>query len=263
MSMVTVKVINGEAIEEMMKLPAGSVDAYIGDLLYGRTSCAWDAVIPFDLLWKALDHVLKPRGVFITTASQPFTSVLIASKLAWFRYCMIYQKDSPTGFLDAQRRPMNDYEDIAVFSRVGQITYNPQGVDREVAGLTNRRSGKMTEVYQPFKDEYTMTGTGYPRRVLKFARPKKTVHPTQKPVELYEYLINTYTNPGDTILDATCGSGTTGVAAIRTGRHCILVEQDPKYYRVTLKRIAEQRALPPALATTDRRGPPRAGATIL
>jgi site-specific DNA-methyltransferase (adenine-specific) len=199
--------------------------------------------------------------------SQPFTSILVASNLAWFRYCWIYQKDSPTGFLDAQRRPMNDYEDICVFSRVGQIIYNPQGVDREVAGVTNRRSGRMTEVYQPFKDEYTMTGTGYPRRVLKFKRPKNTVHPTQKPMELYEYLIRTYTNPGDVVLDATTGSGTTGVACVNIGdRHFIGVELDIKYYRIAQRRIAAAQkktggVIPPMVK--DTRGPNRAGARVL
>ena len=213
-------------------LEAGSIDMVMTDPPYGTTACRWDSIIPLGPMWDQLKRIVKPSGAIVMTASQPFTTTLIASNMKMFKYCWIYQKNNPPGFLDAQRRPMNDYEDVAVFSD-GTNQYNPQGVRLK----KTKKTKKTTEVYGKFGFEYETTGENYPRRVIKFTRPSAREHPTQKPVALMEYLIRTYTNEGDTVLDFTMGSGTTGVACVKTGRKFIGIELDPGYFDIAVKRI--------------------------
>lgn len=228
-----IELMQGDCLERMKEIPSGSVDMILCDLPYGTTACKWDTVIPFEPLWEQYRRIAKKDAAIVLTASQPFTTALIASNMRDFRYCWIYQKNNPTGFLDAQRRPMNDYEDVCVFSRAA-TTYNPQGV-------IPKKTKKTTEVYGAFGFEYETTGANYPRRVIQFQRPNKTLHPTQKPVALMEYLIRTYTQEGETVLDNCMGSGTTGVACVRTSRNFIGIERDEGYFKIAQDRIESER----------------------
>jgi DNA modification methylase len=241
----------GDCLEVLPTLPAQSVDAIITDLPYGTTACKWDTVIPFAPMWAEVKRVLRSRGAFVTTASQPFTSALVCSNLAWFRYGWVWKKNRPTGFLDAKQRPLNDYEDIPMFSS-GQTVYNPQmtqGKPNHVKdGRINDR--KRAEQYSHYNkvSEYK-TPWKYPRRVIEVAQenPQLSLHPTQKPVALLEYLIRTYTNAGDTVLDFVMGSGTTGVACVQTGRSFVGIEKDAGYFAIAQRRIAEAQAQPALL----------------
>lgn len=225
---------HGDCLELMAAIPDGSVDMILCDLPYGTTACKWYTVIPFEPLWAHYRRIAKRNAAIVLTASKPFTTTLIGSNMRDFRYCWIYQKNNPTGFLDARRRPMNDYEDVCVFSQEA-TQYYPQGVVTK----QTKQTKQTTEVYGKFGFEYMTTGTNYPRRVIQFQRPSKTQHPTQKPVALMEYLIRTYTREGETVLDNCMGSGTTGVACANTGRKFIGIEQDAKYFAIAQERIAQ------------------------
>ena len=234
---------HGDCLEVLPTFPPASVEAIITDLPYGTTACEWDSIIPLAPMWEQVKRVLKANGVFITTASQPFTSVLVCSNLDWFKYTLVWNKSRPTGFLDANRRPLNDVEDVVLFSPNGH-TYNPQ----MWKGKPNHvRDGQMAkeqsaEVYNKFKPTKRIkTNQKYPRRIIEItsADPTTIEHPTQKPVSLYEYLIRTYTNAGETVLDICMGSGTTGVAAIQTGREFIGIEKEQKYFEIASRRIAQ------------------------
>ena len=225
----SVTLYRGDCLAVLPELEAGSVDAVVTDPPYGTTACKWDSVLPLDQMWSAIRGVIRTGAVVVMTASQPFTTTLISSNRNAFRYCWIYHKNNPTGFLDARRRPMNDYEDVVVFAE-GPHTYNPQGV-------RTKRTKRGTEVYGAFGFEYETTGENYPRRVLPFARPSRTVHPTEKPVALMQYMVSTYTNEGEVVLDNTMGSGTTGVACVNTERRFIGVEKSPEYFDIAVARI--------------------------
>jgi site-specific DNA-methyltransferase (adenine-specific) len=229
----------------MKSIPDGSVDAVITDLPYGTTACSWDEIIPFELMWIQVKRLLKLRGVFVTTASQPFTSKLVMSNLEWFKYEWIWEKDRATGFLDAKRRPMRKHENIIIFSLNGHL-YNPQIKKKppeNIRPINYRRPasdsyGKYDEI-APRGIPQNMT---YPQSVIKINRPNNDesgLHPTQKPVKLYKYLILTYTNPGDSVLDFCFGSGTTGVACVQLNRNFIGIEIDPGYFKIAEKRIAD------------------------
>jgi site-specific DNA-methyltransferase (adenine-specific) len=227
----------GDCLEVMQTIADKSVDLILCDLPYGTTQNKWDSVIPFDALWSAYERVC--RGAVVLTASQPFTSALVQSKPEWFRYAWVWEKASATGHLNAKRMPMKLHEDILVFSRA-PAPYNPQGL--VPYGKVTRRGGNGgnfgasgTENLQEF--------TNYPRSILRFANDPKPVHPTQKPVALMEYLIRTYTNEGDTVLDNCMGSGTCGVAAANTGRKFIGIERDPGYFAIATNRIAGAQSL--------------------
>lgn len=227
------KLFRGDCLEIMPTLPAGSVDLVLCDLPYGTTQNKWDSVLPLDVLWREYWRLLRPDGAAVLTASQPFTTTLGASQTEAIRYAWVWEKTAATGHLNAKRMPMKLHEDVLVFAR-GAHTYNPQGllpfnkkVKRGNNGGNFGKSG--TENFQEF--------TNYPRSILRFPNDPKPVHPTQKPVALMEYLIRTYTNEGDTVLDNTMGSGTTGVACVNTGRNFIGIERDPDYFRVAENRI--------------------------
>ena len=238
-----VTLILGDCLEVMRTLPDGCVDAIITDLPYGTTACTWDTVIPFAPMWAEVKRLLRPRGAFVTTASQPFTSALVMSNVEWFRYCWVWKKSRPTGFLDAKRKPLNDCEDIPIFA-AGRTTFNPQmgkGNPNHVidGGIQQTKRAEQYSHYGavPMKQ----TEDKYPRRVLSIdsENPVASLHPTQKPVALYEYLVRTYTNAGDTVLDFVMGSGTTGVACVRTGRRFIGIEMHEPYFRIAERGIAE------------------------
>lgn len=222
----------------MATLEAGSIDAIITDLPYGTTACKWDAVIPFVPLWEQVRRVLKPNGVFVTTASQPFTALLVVSNLDAFKYEVIWEKDKPSDFALAARRTMKYHESVLVFCW-GRETYNPQmtiGEPNHSVGKGVRKkvneSGANTSIVTNKLD-----GWKHPKSVMRFNREPAPIHPTQKPVELMRYLVRTYTNPGDTILDPCCGSGTTGVAAMLDGRNCVLIEREEKHLEITRQRL--------------------------
>lgn len=234
----------GDCLEVLPMLEAHSVDAIITDLPYGTTACKWDEVIPFAPMWEQVKRVLKPRGAFVTTASQPFTSALVMSNPAWFKYEWIWRKSKPTGHLDAKRRPMKQHENIVVFSASSHV-YNPQGtVTGEFKTYRQAKAIRHTIYNQERNHKEVSTIGNYPKSVLDSGGVSdvEREHPTQKPVALYEYLIRTYTNEGDTVLDFTMGSGTTGVAAINTGRNFVGVEKDSNYFAIAEKRIAEAQA---------------------
>jgi site-specific DNA-methyltransferase (adenine-specific) len=235
-------IICGDCLEEMKKLPDGCIDMILCDLPYGTTACKWDHVIPFEPLWKEYKRLIKVRGAIVLTASQPFTSALVMSNPGMFRYCYCWSKIRVTGHLDAKRKPLKEHEDVCVFYDK-TATYNPQMVkgSSHVRGPWGKRKNGNSQVYGKFKDDSTRQNISdlyYPTSILEFRAEMQSVHPTQKPVALFEYLINTYTNEGDLVLDNCIGSGTTAVAAKRTGRHFIGIELSPEYCDIARKRVA-------------------------
>lgn len=228
-----IRLIQGDCLEVMKQIPDSSVDMVMCDLPYGTTQNKWDSVIPLELLWREYRRVCKPSAAIVLTASQPFTSVLGASNLAGLRYAWVWEKNAATGHLNAKRMPMKLHEDILVFSDAPHAYY-PQGL--QPLGKVVRR-GNNGGNFGKSGTENFQEWTNYPRSILRFASDSGAVHPTQKPVALMEYLIRTYTNEGDTVLDNTMGSGTTGVACVNTGRKFIGIEKDPKYFDVACNRI--------------------------
>jgi site-specific DNA-methyltransferase (adenine-specific) len=225
------------------------VDAIITDLPYGTTACAWDTPIDLVLWWQLIKPVLKPGGVFVSTASQPFTSALVMSNPKWFRYEWIWEKDCPTGHLNAMRAPLKAHENIVVFAAL-QGMYNPQFVKGEPYRATSGAAGdyirdKSTAGHLTIND-----GFRFPRSV-QFFNKETGYHGTQKPVALYEYLIRTYTNPGDLVLDPFSGSGTTALAARNTGRRYIAGDLDAGYCEIARRRLAEPYTVPMFDATPE------------
>jgi site-specific DNA-methyltransferase (adenine-specific) len=240
MSGPDVEIIHGDCLDRMREIEAGSIDLVLADLPYGTTACEWDVIIPFDPLWAHYRRLLKPKGAVVLTASQPFTSMLVMSNREWFRYCWIWRKPKPTGFLDARRKPLKDYEDIVVFMpRLG--TYNPQGLVpvKVMSGRQNKAGRGIYGTVAP--SDYVQTEGDFPRAVIDFNHETNGVHPTQKPVALMEYLVRTYSNEGETVLDNAMGSGTTGVACVNAGRRFIGIEIDAEMVKVAEARIADAR----------------------
>ena len=235
-----IKLYNGDCLEVMDKLIAEGVvvDAIICDLPYGTTKCVWDNVIPFHEMWLRLNKLIKPNGAIVMTASQPFTTTLIASNMKMFRYCWVWEKTLFTNFARVKKQPAKKHEDICVFYQK-QPTYNPQMEQGKPYTDKERvRSMGVTGDALPSKKEIINIGTRYPSSVQKFSNGNNgNVHPTQKPVALMEYLIKTYTNEGELVLDFTMGSGTTGVACKNLNRNFIGVELDDKYFAIAKDRI--------------------------
>lgn len=237
----------GDCLEIMPTIEAGSVDMVLCDLPYGTTQNKWDSVIPLDRLWAEYRRIC--RGAIVLTATQPFSSVVVASNLRDFKYEWIWQKSRVTGVLNAKRQPLRQHEAVLVFAAKSP-PYNPQGLvecDRMTStGISGDGSSKnYGKITKTSDGKYKQTQTGYPRSILSIASEGATVHPTQKPVALMEYLIRTYTNPQETVLDNTMGSGTTGVACRNTGRNFIGIERDPAYFAIAERRIRDER---PAVA---------------
>ena len=263
-----VSLYQGDCLVEMNNITENSVDLILCDLPYGTTDrkgikdkgdnrlLEWDTVIPLDKLWEQYKRVLKPNGAVVLTADQPFTSQLIISNIDWFKYEWIWKKKKTTGFLLANYRPMKQTEDIVVFSPAGaaapsrdggNMTYNPQGlIEKKVKKKNNaKRLGKF--LHNPehmgkgnkllHETEYEQKYTNYPSEIIEFGLEKNIIHPTQKPVALMEYLVKTYTNEGEVVLDNCMGSGTTGVATVKCKREFIGIEQDVSYFEMASKRI--------------------------
>jgi DNA modification methylase len=237
------ELFEGDCLEIMPTLPDKSVDMILCDLPYGTTACKWDSVIPLEFLWTQYKRLIKDKGAIVLTACQPFTSALVMSNLEMFRYSLVWEKTTVTGFLNAKRMPMRKHEDILVFYS-SVPTYNPiktMGHIRKTSTAAHRQNCKRAEVYRDYGLATYDSTERYPTSILQFKTDKQisSLHPTQKPVALFEYLIKTYTNPGDTILDNCAGSGTTAIAAEQCGRNSIVIEREPKYCEIIRKRMAD------------------------
>jgi site-specific DNA-methyltransferase (adenine-specific) len=223
----------GDCLERMRQIPDGSIDMVLCDLPYGTTSCAWDSVLPFVDLWEQYRRVCT--GAIVLTANQPFTSALVMSNPRAFKYAWAWIKTNCSGFANAKKQPLRQFEDVLVFYE-RQPTYNPQGVVKLDKPKTRTKDTGAIMGRTGFKDGYEQTETNYPKNVLQLPS-ERGHHPTQKPVALMEYLIRTYTNAGELVLDNTMGSGTTGVACGNTGRRFIGIERDPGYFQIARGRI--------------------------
>jgi site-specific DNA-methyltransferase (adenine-specific) len=226
----------------MKEIPNGSVDAIITDPPYGTTTCKWDSVIDFDLMWQQLNRIIKPNGAVVLFGSQPFTSYLIMSNVKMFKYEMIWDKNKGTQPQLANIQPMKSHENICVFGN-GKITYNPQKTKGDPYIRDNKQNYSeysLSKGLKPIKQ--VNSGFRFPKTIHLFKRDfsaQSRVHPTQKPVALMEYLIKTYTNENEIVLDFTMGSGSTGIACENTKRNFIGIEQDENYFKIAEKRIKE------------------------
>lgn len=226
----------GDCLELMKQIPDGSVDTVLCDLPYGITACKWDRLIPFDILWAEYWRVCKPNGAVILTASQPFTAKLITSS-RFYKYNWYWIKDRKTGQMLAKKQPMRCVEEVCVFYRK-QCIYNPQYGKKTKQGGTKASKTKSPVISSDGqRDDYVRPEFETPNHVLNFAT-ERGIHPTQKPVALFEYLIKTYTNPGDLVLDNCAGSGTTAVACKQTGRRYLCIEKDRDYWLKACERVA-------------------------
>jgi len=231
------KVIQGDCLEVMKGIPDKSIDMILCDLPYGTTACKWDTIIPFEPLWKQYNRIIKDNGVIVLTGSQPFTSKLILSNIDNFRYEIIWEKEQITNFVHIRKQIGKIHENICVFYKK-QPTYNPQMRQ----GLLIKYSGSINNINShnnitSGKRKIEKTDKRFPISIIKIQREKTKMHPTQKPVKLFEYLIKTYTNEGDIVLDSCAGSGTTGVACKNLNRNYILIEKEPEYIDIINKRL--------------------------
>lgn len=249
---------HGDCLEEMDRIEDGSVDMILADLPYGVTACASDVSIPFEPLWKQYKRVIKKNGAVVLFGSQPFTSLLVMSNLEWFRYEWIWDKERGSNFQHANKMPQKSHENVLVFY-ARQPTYNPQfwystpythhgGTrNRRIEGLANRSIAKVGASIPKTKSE---NGERFPLSIQSFKKVKVTLHPSQKPVTLLSYLIRTYTNEGEIVLDNTFGSCSTGVSCLETGRRFIGIEKDPEYFRIGEERM-RQKAMELGLQTNE------------
>ena len=233
----------GDCLELMKDIPNGSIDMILADLPYGTTACKWDTIIPFDKLWEQYERIIKPNGAIVLTASQPFTSALVMSNPKLFKYEWIWIKNRGSNFASIKKTPIKEHESVLVFYK-NAPTYNPQ--------MQQRTGGGIDRVKKPFKQtrdrvsEHGVEVKGaewlgelrYPSSWQK-VNCEVGLHPTQKPVALFEYLIKTYTNENELVLDNTAGSGTTAIACLNTKRQFIVMEQDPNYFEKIKKRVGD------------------------
>ena len=237
------KLYNNDCIEAMKGIPDGSISLVLTDPPYGTTACKWDSVIPFEPMWKELKRITRPNSAIVMTAAQPFTSSLIMSNIKMFKYTWVWNKVLPRGHLNAKKMPLRIFEDIVVFYSK-PCTYNPQkttGHKRKIAKTKYNKEGDGSQVYgKEMRDTFYDSSERYPTGIIEISTANQhgKVHPTQKPVELMEYLIKTYTNEGELVLDFTMGSGTTGVACANTDRKFIGIEKDESYFKIAEQRIA-------------------------
>ena len=238
----------GDCLEVMKTIEDNSIDAIICDLPYGTTSCKWDSVIPFEPLWEQYKRVIKDNGAIVLNSQQPFTSALIMSNIEMYKYNWHWNKIKPSSFMNAKNAPMKKIEDICVFSK-GTIAnrskrlmkYNPQGLIEcgKIRPPKNDSVPNQSTIgKRPSRaNSYIQKFTNYPTDYIKFSFETKPKHSTQKPLKLLEYLVKTYTNKGDTVLDNTMGSGTTMVACKKLGRNGIGIEKEEKYFKIAQERV--------------------------
>ena len=232
-----VELYHGDCLQILKDIKENSVDLLLVDLPYGTTACKWDSVIPLDKLWEQYNRICKENSAMVFTAAQPFTTMLASSNIENFRYEWIWQKPQGTNPMSAKIMPLKSHENILVFYRK-KPTYNPQMWKSTPYSGFKSDTAKIGEVYNKAQSKHrdNPEGTRYPKTILSF-KQEKGLHPTQKPVELMEYLIKTYSNHDDTVLDNCMGSGTTGVACVNTGRNFIGIEMDNKYFDIAKTRI--------------------------
>jgi len=244
-----IQLIHGDCLEEMKNIPDGSVDMVLTDPPYGTTACKWDSVIPFEPMWEQLKRITKPNGAIVLTASQPFTSALIMSNVKQYKATWYWKKERGTNFVQAKRYPMRVIEDCLVFC-YGTPNYNPKMRDVKPYShvMPKPRKGSSQHMDSKSVDNngkriVKQYSQAYPINVLEISRDSnyksRSLHPTQKPVALMEYLIRTYTNAGETVLDFTMGSGTTGVACKNLNRNFIGIELDETYFNIAKERIGD------------------------
>ena len=234
----SVWLMKGDCLERMKEIPSGSVDMVLTDPPYGTTACKWDSIVPLEPMWEQLKRIIKRNGAIVMTASQPFTTTLIASNMRMFKYCWYWEKEKAGNFQLAKKRAMKRIEDVCVFYS-GLGTYNPQGLIEVNRTITNNTSknGSMAHLSSADKRKtYSQRFANYPNDRLNF-KNEKGLHESQKPVALMEYLIKTYTNENETVLDFTMGSGTTGVACMNLNRKFIGIELDDHYFEIGKNRI--------------------------
>ena len=230
----------GDCLELMKNIPDKSIDMVLTDPPYGTTACKWDSVIDFKLMWKQLERVIKPNGAIVLFGAEPFSSALRMSNIKKFKYDWLLEKNRATGFLNAKKMPLYKYEIASVFGK--KINYYPQVISIVPVKMKTNNTGSKSDCYGAIKNittpVYTVRDFKYPDNKIIFNQVlKDRVHPTQKPVALLEYLIKTYTLEGETILDFTMGSGSTGVACKNLNRKFIGIERDPEYFEICKKRI--------------------------
>ena len=240
--------MHGDCLELMKQIPDGSVDAIICDPPYGTTACKWDSVIPFDPMWEQLKRIIKPNGAICLFGSEPFSSHLRLSNLKWFKYDWVWKKNTAIGAMTAKFMPMKNHEIISVFSK-NKCAYFPQKTKRKESEL--KKLSKSSKLKNKYESTHPDKGRVQKRENMLFKNPfsvltfnavfgrskEKVAHPTQKPVALLEYLIKTYTLEGETVLDFTMGSGSTGIACLNTARNFIGIEKDDKYFQIAKDRI--------------------------
>ncbi len=234
------KLFNGDCLEIMKQLPDKSVDMILCDLPYGMTKNKWDSVIPIDLLWQSYKRIIKDNGCIALFGNQPFSSLLVTSNLPMFRYSLVWVKNKFSDFLNAKRKPMKVNEDILIFYKK-QPVYNPQYTYSEPYKRWNTQEAvdRQTNYGHHKRNVVESDGRRLPTTVLNFNRVERPIHPTQKPVELLEWLIKTYTNEGAIVLDNCMGSGSTAIACIKTNRHFIGIELEETYFLNAEKWIKE------------------------
>lgn len=230
----------GDCFELMQGIPSESIDMILTDPPYGITQCKWDKVQPFELMWEQYKRIIKPNGCIAIFAGEPFSSTLVQSNLKMYRYELIWQKNAASDFLNANHKPLKIHDKIQIFYRTSP-TYHPQKIKGKPYKRIERRARrKIRDLYRAIDaiDRVNETGDRHPTTVIRFPI-ERGLHPTQKPVSLLAWLIRTYTDAGDTVLDSFMGSGSTGVACVQEGRRFIGIEKEQKYFEVAKERIAE------------------------
>lgn len=245
--MTETQLFRGDCLELMKDIPDGSIDMILCDLPYGTTACKWDEIIPMEKLWENYNRAIKKNGAIVLFSTQPFTSRLVGSNIKNYKHSWVWHKKNAGNLLVAKYQPLKTTEEICVFSSGGRVNYYPIFSEGHQDRTKEMPTKKKTDLFGEIKSGYFKHGQNkkgsqrYPKHLLEFsnASRKEHFHPTQKPVPLLEYLVKTYTNPGDTVLDNCMGSGSTGVACVNTGRNFIGMELDEGYFEIAKKRIAE------------------------
>jgi site-specific DNA-methyltransferase (adenine-specific) len=239
-----IELIHGDCMEKMRDIPDGYIDMVLTDPPYGTTACKWDSIIPLEPMWEQLKRIINPNGAIVMTASQPFTTKLIASNMKMFKYCWVWDKVLPANIMQAKYQPMKIHEDIVVFCK-NKNNYYPiktLAKDKNIRPVSKKKTNS-NHYNCKFSNDKCDTKTRFPKSIIQFnnrvgeCNSRHKVHPTQKPVALMEYLIKTYTNEGETVLDFTMGSGTTGVSCVNLNRSFIGIELDKNYYNIAKDRI--------------------------
>jgi len=233
----------GDCLDLMPSIPSKSVDMILCDLPYGNTSCSWDSIIPLNRLWAEYERVIKDNGAIVLTANAHFVFTLHASNPKWFRYEWIWEKSTGSGYLNANIAPLRNHENILVFYKM-MPTYNPQTEKKVIPYTLDNESGEVHSVYGKKKRFRRQEKIGYPKTIIRFENGNtNSIHPTQKPVALFEYLIKTYSNEGELVLDNCSGSGTTAIACMNTNRRFICIERDETYHKKSIERIGNHEPL--------------------